>query len=156
MVKFVLTFVHSLRVTTTCFWGLFWGYIWFRLAVTMAALSGHEEKSMLVSQCLDFCQTLGTSFSYSVDTMGKGALAPQKKRKPNPSTQRQNARRREEFMTKKVNASTEKKLSSPGEPGHPLVACILCIVDYSWHSIQLYSAVRQRWLLVTQCILHSV
>ena len=78
--------------------------------------SGHEENAMLVSQCLDFCQTLGTSFSYSVDTMGKGTLAPQKKRKPNPSTQRQNARRREEFMKKKVNASTEKKLSSPGEP----------------------------------------
>ena len=94
----------------------------------MAALSGHEENAMLVSQCLDFCQTLGTSFSYSVDTMGKGGLAPQKKRKPNPSTQRQNARRREEFLKKKVNASTEKKLSSPDEPGHPLVACIIYIV----------------------------
>ena len=84
----------------------------------------------LVSQCLDFCQTLagksltfsfsltlGTGFNFSVDTMGKGALTPKKKKKkPTPSTQRRNARRREEFLKKKVNASTEEKLSSPGEP----------------------------------------
>ena len=95
----------------------------------MAAMSD-EEDAMLVSQCLDFCQmlagkslsfsfslTLGTSFSFSVDTMGKGDKVPQKKKKkPTPSTQRRNARRREEFLKKKVNASTEKKLSSPGEP----------------------------------------
>ena len=44
-------------------------------------------------------------------------MVPQKKKKkPTPSTQRRNARRREEFLKKKVNASTEKKLSSPGEP----------------------------------------
>ena len=118
----------------------------------MAAMSGHEEDAMLVSQCLDFCQmlagkslslTLGTSFSFSVDTMGKGDMIPQKKKKkPTPSTQRRNARRREEFLKKKVQASTEKKLSSPGEPGHPLVACILCSVDYSLHSIQLYRVVQ--------------
>ena len=55
----------------------------------MAAMSGHEEDAMLVSQCLDFCQmlagksltfsfslTLGTGFNFSVDTMGKGALTP--------------------------------------------------------------------------------
>ena len=96
----------------------------------MAAMSGHEEDAMLVSQCLDFCQmlagkslsfsfslTLGTSFSFSVDTMGKRDMVPQKKKKkPTPSTQRRNARRREEFLKKKVNASTEKNLSSPGEP----------------------------------------
>ena len=89
-----------------------------------------KEDAFLASQCLDFCQmlagkslsfsfslTLGTSFSFSVDTMGKGDMVPQKKKKkPTPSTQRRNARRREEFLKKKVNASTEKKLSSPGEP----------------------------------------
>ena len=121
----------------------------------MAALSGHEENAMLVSQCLDFCQTLGTSFSYSVDTMGKGTLAPQKKRKPNPSTQRQNARRREEFLKKKVQASTEKKLSSPGEPGHPLVACILCSVEIliTQYTVLKSCAVRLNWraVLITHC-----
>ena len=92
----------------------------------MAAMSRHEEGAMLVSQCLDFCQmlagksltfsfslTIGTSFSFSVDTMGKGALAPQKKKKkPTPSTQRRNARRRAEFLKKKGNASTDEKSQS--------------------------------------------
>ena len=123
------------------FWALLKKYLIQIKAVKMAAMSD-EEDAMLVSQCLDFCQmlagkslsfsfslTLGTSFSFSVDTMGKGDMVPQKKKKkPTPSTQRRNARRREEFLKKKVNASTEKKLSSPGEPGHPLVACILCSV----------------------------
>ena len=80
----------------------------------------------LVSQCLDFCQTLagksltfsfsltiGTNFSFSVDTTGKGALAP-KKKKPTPSTLRRNARRREEFLNKKVKPSTDE--NSQSEP----------------------------------------
>ena len=58
---------------------------------------------------------------------GEGRLGSPKEEETK-STQRQNARRREEFLKKKVNASTEKKLSYPGEPGHPLVACILCSV----------------------------
>ena len=95
----------------------------------MTAMLGHEENAMLVFQCLDFCQTLagkslafsfsltiGTSFSFSVDTREKEALAPKKKKKkPTPSTQRRNTRRREEFLKKKVNASTGEKLS-PSEP----------------------------------------
>ena len=58
--------------------------------------SGHEENAMLVSQCLEFCQTLagkslsfsfsltiGTNFSFSVDTRGKEVevLANPKKKK---------------------------------------------------------------------------
>ena len=91
---------------------------------------GHEEDAMLVTQCLDFCQTLagksltfsfsltiGTSFSFSVDTSGKGAVAPKrKKKKLTPSAQRRNARRREEFLKRKVNASTDVKSSSESEP----------------------------------------
>ena len=101
------------------------------MAAMPAPTSGHEEHAILVSQCLDFCQTMAgksptfsfsltlpTGFSFSVNNMGKGALASQKmkKKKPTPSTQRRNARRREEFLKKKVNALTEEKLSSLGEP----------------------------------------
>ena len=91
------------------------------MAAMPAPVNGHEEDAKLVSQCLDFCQTLagkslsfsfsltiGTNFSFSVDTMGRGALAPKKKKKkkPTPSTLRRNARRREEFLNKKINPST--------------------------------------------------
>ena len=97
------------------------------MAAMPSPTSGHEEHAILVSQCLDFCQTMAgksltfsfsltlpTGFSFSVDTMGKGALASQKttKKKPTPSTMRRNARRREEFLKKKVNASTDDKSQS--------------------------------------------
>ena len=89
--------------------------------------NGHED-AMLASQCLDFCQmltgksitfsfslTTRTGFSFSVDTRGKEALASmKKKKKPTPSTLKRNARRREEFLKKKFNASPE--MSSQGEP----------------------------------------
>ena len=59
-----------------------------------------------------------TNFSFSVDTMRKGDLvrkgdlAPtKKKKKPTPSTLRRNARRREEFLNKKVNASIDEEMS---------------------------------------------
>ena len=65
--------------------------------------------SSLVSQCLAFCQTLAdqgkafnfkltnTSFSFSLDTKGINAKSSVDKRRISPSTQRRNARRREEF-----------------------------------------------------------
>ena len=84
----------------------------------MAAMSVSEEDAKLASRCLDLCQTLAGksvtfsfsltigSFSFSVDTRGKEALVPQKKKKT-PSTLRRDARRREELLKKKFNASTE-------------------------------------------------
>ena len=83
----------------------------------MAAVS--EEDAKLASKCLEFCQTLadksltfsfsltiGSSFSFSVDTRVKEVLAPKRKKKT-PSTLRRDARRREELLKKKFNASTE-------------------------------------------------
>ena len=81
-----------------------------------AALKIHQ------SQCLDFCQmlagkslsfsfslTVGTNFSFSLETRGEGALpSPKKKKKPTPSTLRRNARRREEFLKKKLASTAEK------------------------------------------------
>ena len=84
----------------------------------MAAMSVSEEDAKLASQCLDLCQTLagkslafsfsltiGSSFSFSVDTRGKEVLVPQRKKKT-PSTLRRDARRREELLKKKLNTST--------------------------------------------------
>ena len=85
-------------------------------------MAAATEDSSLASQCLDFCQmlagkslsfsfslTVGTNFSFSLETRGKGALpSPKKKKKPTPSTLRRNARRREEFLKKKLASTAEK------------------------------------------------
>ena len=97
------------------------------MAAMPSPKSGPED-ALLVSQCLDFCQTLAgksitfsfslttrAGFSFSVDSRGKGALAPKKKKKATPSTMRRNARRRAQFLKKKLDASTVEK-SSQGEP----------------------------------------
>ena len=87
----------------------------------MTAMLGKEDKSALVSQCLDFCQTLagksltfsftlslGDSFSFSLDTSGKEAVASKAKKKT-PSTLKRDARRRNEFVKKKLEDSTGEK-----------------------------------------------
>ena len=82
--------------------------------------SGNETHAALLSQCLDFCHTLssksltfsfalalGNSFSFHLDTNGKGALTSKaKKKNKTPSALRRNARRRAEFLKKKLEAST--------------------------------------------------
>ena len=90
--------------------------------------SVNEENAALLSQCLDFCQTLstksltfsfalslGNSFSFHLDTSGKGAIAfeaKKKKKKKTPSALRRNARRRAEFVKNKLEASTSDALQS--------------------------------------------
>ena len=93
-----------------------------------------ESDSSLAAKCLDICQVLagqglafnyslsiGSNFSFSLDARGKGqALATQgktkKKKKKTPSTLRRNARRRSEFLRKKMDNS--------GEPEGPLVGVL--------------------------------
>ena len=89
-------------------------------SVKMTAMPVMEDKAALVSQCQDFCQTLasksptftftlilGYSFSFPLDTGGKEALTLQeKKKKKTPSTLRRDARRRSEFLKKKLEVST--------------------------------------------------
>ena len=90
------------------------------MAAAMSQLS--QEDAKLVSQCLEICQTLagkslpftfsiniGSNFSFSVDTRGKEALANPKKKKKTQSTLRRDARRREDFLSKKLNAPTAEK-----------------------------------------------
>ena len=91
----------------------------------MTAVS--DVNSPLVAKCMDFCQALaiqgqtfhfslnmGPSFSFSLDTRGKAMTGLVSKKKESPSTQRRNARRREEFLSKKrqtpstVDSTVEK------------------------------------------------
>ena len=80
-----------------------------------------ESDSSLAAKCLDLCQVLagqglafnfslsiGSTFSFSLEARGKGqALATQgkNKKKKTPSTLRRNARRRTEFLKKKLEDS---------------------------------------------------
>ena len=81
--------------------------------------------SSLVSQCLAFCQTLASqgkdfsfklninsTFSFSLDTQERTAKTTLGKKRTSPSTQRRNARRREEFLRKKLNFSSVSSSAS--------------------------------------------
>ena len=85
----------------------------------MTAMPVKEDNAALLSQCLDFCQTLaaksltfsftltlGNSFSLSLDSNGKEALASKGKKKKTPSALKRDARRREKFLKKKLEVST--------------------------------------------------
>ena len=85
----------------------------------MAAVLSSAVDSSLASQCMAFCQALasqgkefnftlniGSTFSFSLDTRGKNVKATLAKKRTSPSTQRRNARRREEFLRKKLNFSS--------------------------------------------------
>ena len=75
----------------------------------------------LATQFLDFCPmlagkslffsfslTVGNNFSFSVESRGKAALSSPTKKKKTPSTVRRNAKRREEFLRKKLAPTAEK------------------------------------------------
>ena len=75
------------------------------------AASGEDS---MASKCLAFCQMLvsqgqvfnfslsiGSDFTFSLDTRSKAFKSQGNKKKPSPSTLRRNARRRAEFMAKK-------------------------------------------------------
>ena len=72
---------------------------------------------MLAGKSLSFSFSLkiGTNFSFSLDTRGEAALSSAKK-KQTPSTLRRNARRREQFLQKKL-ASPAPVLNSVSEKG---------------------------------------
>ena len=77
-----------------------------------------EENPSLASKCMDFCQALakqgktfnfslsiGSGFSFSLDTRSEDMKKTIRTKKPSPSTQRRNAMRRREFLEKKRNPS---------------------------------------------------
>ena len=116
----------------------------------------------LVSKCMDFCQALasqgqtfhfslnmGPTFSFSLDTRGKAMKSPVKK-KESPSTQRRNARRREEFLSKKRQTSSPVD-STMEQATASLFPCDHC--DYTnvskrgWGNIWGWSMENPSWTL---------
>ena len=112
-----------------------------------------ESDSSLAAKCLDLCQALagqgmafnfslsiGSTFSFSLDARGRGqALANQgkTKKKKTPSTMRRNARRRTEFLKKKLEDSGEPKGPTCGSAQGPrkedsggLFKCDQCEKDF--------------------------
>ena len=87
-----------------------------------------ENDSSLATQCLALCQalasqgmefnfslTIGSTFSFSLDTKSKEALSSKAKKKVSPSTLRRNKKRREEFLKKKSMPSEAEKSESDKE-----------------------------------------
>ena len=79
------------------------------------------EDSSLASKCMAFCQALasqgqhfnfsisiGSDFSFSLDTRSKAMASQGTKKMASPSTRRRNARRREEFIAKKRQESSTR------------------------------------------------
>ena len=80
--------------------------------------------SSLATQCLALCQALtsqgmafnfslsiGSTFSFSLDTRSKEALPSKAKKKASPSTLRRNMRRREEYFNSKKSRPSEAENS---------------------------------------------
>ena len=77
-----------------------------------------EPDSSLATQCLDFCQalarqgkdfklsiTIGSTFTFSLDTKeGRATLPTRIQKRKSPSTLKRNAKRREEFLSKKFTS----------------------------------------------------
>ena len=98
-----------------------------------------ESDSSLAAKCLDLCQVLagqglafnfslsvGSTFSFSLEARGKGqALVTQgkTKKKKTPSTLRRNARRRTEFLKKKLKDSPGNEDVSAKETVKKEVEC---------------------------------
>ena len=93
-------------------------------------MAADAMNSSLVSQCLAFCQTLASqgkdfsfklninsTFSFSLDTRERTAKTTLGKKRTSPSTQRRNARRREEFLRKKLNFSSVSSSASDSPAG---------------------------------------
>ena len=99
-----------------------------------------EENSPLVTKCMDLCLALanqgeafnsslsiGSSFSFSLDTRSKEIMKNIRTKKPSPSTIRRNAKRRQDFLNKKQDPSAVSQIAEVAAvPVAPL--CDLC--DY--------------------------
>ena len=79
----------------------------------------------LATQCMDFCRhldskgkaykfsiTIGSDFTFSLDTRGEATTSREVRKKLSPSSVKRNARRKEEFLKKKSTSSEETVASS--------------------------------------------
>ena len=101
----------------------------------MTAVS--EADSSQATQCLDFCQalarqgkdfklsiTIGSTFSFSLDTKeGKATLPTKIKKKKSPSTLKRNAKRREDFLAKKSTVVTGLETNQNQREAFPCEQC---------------------------------
>ena len=99
------------------------------MKMATSTLSGGEP--VLLKQCLDFCQalanngqtisfslTIGSTFSFNLDTREKATSPVEKmikKKKPSPSTLRRNLLRKEQFLKKKSGISSDLEATSLSE-----------------------------------------
>ena len=96
-----------------------------------------ETNSSLTTQCLDFCQalagqgkvfkfsiTIGSSFTFSLDTKeGKANLPPRILKRKSPSTIKRNAKRREDFLSKKSTLESSSVVTGLESNQQPLKPC---------------------------------
>ena len=84
----------------------------------MMSAAMRNDDPALVTKCLDFCQALTnmgltfniSSFSFSLDTRGTTFHeAVTRKKRVSPSRLRRNQRRKEEFLKKKTDLSSDKE-----------------------------------------------
>ena len=101
-----------------------------------------EDNSPLVNKCMDFCLALanqgeafnfslsiGSSFSFSLDTRSKEMMKNIRTKKPSPSTIRRNAKRRQDFLNKKQDPSAVSQIAEVAAVPVPVAPlCDLC--DY--------------------------
>ena len=96
-----------------------------------------ESQTPLATQCLEFCQTLtskghaftfnltlGSSFSFSLDTKMKITSLETKKKKKSPSTMRRNLKRKEDYLKRKE--AEEKENSTDMEPSSQVKKTFKC------------------------------
>ena len=97
-----------------------------------------DEDSSLASKCMAFCQALasqgqhfnfsisiGSDFSFSLDTRSKAVTSQGTKKMASPSTLLRNARRREEFLAKKQQESSTR-ISSENSAAVKELKCDQC------------------------------
>ena len=101
----------------------------------MTAVSATD--SSLTTQCLDFCQalagqgkvfkfslTIGSSFTFSLDTReGKATLPTRIPKKKSPSTLKRNAKRREDFLAKKSTSQSSYVVTDLESNQQPMKPC---------------------------------
>ena len=96
-----------------------------------------ESQTPLATQCLEFCQTLtskghaftfnltlGSSFSFSLDTKMKNTSLLTKKKKKSPSTMRRNLKRKEDYLKRKE--AEERENSTDMEPSSQVKKTFKC------------------------------
>ena len=97
------------------------------------------ENPILATKCLDFCQALssqgvafnfslsiGSTFSFSLDTRVKAPVSQVTKKRSSPSTLRRNARRKEEFLKKKQDPASVGNSSEETVGDSQLPTCKHC------------------------------